>query len=106
MDVVVGQQADLGAPPIQVGETYDVARRVVMSEEFVNEEPATGSGGFRSLRMKRSLVPKPVKGGQSRSLVGFREHEVHARFNAPAVLSSVPSEVGTGKLALAQEECC
>ena len=49
MDVVVGQQADLGAPPIQVGETYDVARRVVMSEEFVNEEPTTGSESLRSL---------------------------------------------------------
>ena len=75
-----------------------------MGEEFVNEEPATESGGLRSLRMETSLVAKPVKGDEGRSLVGLREHEVSARFNSPAVPSSAPSEVGTGKLALAQEE--
>ena len=77
-----------------------------MSEEFINEELATGSGGLRSLGMKRSLVVKLVKGSEGGSLVGHRDHEMPAWFNSPAVPSSLSSGMGTGQLALAQDECC
>ena len=61
MDVVIGQQADLGAPPIWV---ESILRRlgggIVVGEESVYEDPATGGGGLRSLRMKRPHVVKPA----------------------------------------------
>ena len=49
-----------------------------MGEELVDEGPATGGGGLRSLRMKRPLVVKPVEGVGGRSLVGLGEREVAA----------------------------
>ena len=75
-----------------------------MTEEFANEEPATGWGFAIFVQMKRSLAAKLVKGGES--LVGLRERELLARSNSPAVSASALSGLGTGKLALAQEECC
>ena len=74
-----------------------------MSEEFVNEEPTTGSRCLQNLRMKISLMAKTVEGGESTSLVGHREHGVPTWFNSPAVPSSAPSV--TCKLALSQDEC-
>lgn len=71
MDVVIGQQADLGAPPIWV---ESILRRlgggIVVGEESVYEDPATGGGGLRSLRMKRPHVVKPAGVGLWWSSVG------------------------------------
>ena len=75
-----------------------------MSEEFVNEEPKTGSECLRFMRMKISLMAKTVEGSEHRSLVGHREHEVRTWFNSPAVPSSAPSGLQR-KLALAQDGC-
>ena len=71
VDVVIGQQADLGNPPIWV---ESILRRlgggIVMGEESVYEDPATGSGGLRSLGMKRPHVVKPAGVGLWWSSVG------------------------------------
>ncbi len=52
---------------------------VVVGEEFVDEGPATGGGGLRSLRIKRPLVLKPAGGGGGSSLIGLGEREVPGR---------------------------
>ena len=64
------------------------------------------AGDLRFFQMKRSSVAKLVKGGEGSSLVGLRERELPTRSNSPAVSASARSGLGTGKLALAQEECC
>ena len=61
-----------------------------MGEGGVEEGPATGGGGLRSLRIKSPLVVKPAEGGGGRSLVGLGEREVPAR-------SLVIAEVGLPK---------
>ena len=51
---------------------------VVVGEEFVDEGPATGNGGLRSLRIRSPFV-KPAEGGGGSSLVGLGEREVPGR---------------------------
>ena len=54
--------------------------------------------------MNRPMMVKLIEGGRGRTLVRLGEREVSARSNSPAVPSSATSELGTDKLALAQDD--
>ena len=91
MDVVVGQQADMGASPISA---ESILRRsgggVVVGEESVYEGPATG-GGFEIFANEEAPCGEASR---DRALVELGQRELPARLNSPAAPSSAPSGAG------------
>ena len=77
-----GSGGKYGSFPIRAGESYDAAGEASSCEEFVDEEPAVGSGACDLCALAAS---------EGESLVRFRERELPARSNFPVVPPNAPS---------------
>jgi hypothetical protein len=76
VDVVVGPGADLGAPPIRAGVSYDVVGEASSWAKNSSMRARQRAVGFAIFANEETPGVKPVEGGGGRSLVGLGEREV------------------------------